>query len=65
MMPLLYPFIVFLLLLILATLVRGPERPAASGKKDEELSRLRDRVEVLERAVLDQDRDLRRKFDGL
>lgn len=65
MMPLLYPFIVFLLLLILATLVRGPERPAASSKKDEELSRLRDRVEVLERAVLDQDRDLRRRFDGL
>lgn len=64
-MPLLYPFVVFLLLLILATLVRGPDRNKASGKKDEELSRLRDRVEVLERAVLDPDRDLRRKFDGL
>ena len=64
-MPLLYPFVIFLLLLILATLVRRPARPEASSRKDEELSRLRDRVEVLERAVLDQDRDLRRKFDGL
>jgi hypothetical protein len=42
-MPLLYPFVVFLLLLILATLVRGPARPEASSRKDEELSRLRDR----------------------
>lgn len=64
-MPLLYPFVVFLLLLILAALIRGPERAKVSSQKDEELSRLRDRVEVLERAVLDQDRDLRRKFDGL
>tara|TARA_R110002051_G_scaffold34046_1_gene75780 strand:- start:24457 stop:24651 length:195 start_codon:yes stop_codon:yes gene_type:complete len=64
-MPLLYPFVIFLLLLILATLIRRPERPKASSRKDEELSRLRDRVEVLERAVLDPDRDLRRKFDGL
>lgn len=64
-MPLLYPFVVFLLLLILATLIRGPARPETSSRKDEELSRLRDLVEVLERAVLDQDRDLRRKFDGL
>nr|WP_321442311.1 hypothetical protein [uncultured Hyphomonas sp.] len=64
-MPLLYPFVIFLLLLILATLVRGPARPEASSRKDEELSRLRDRIEVLERAVLDEDRDLRRKFDGL
>jgi hypothetical protein len=64
-MPLLYPFVVFLLLLILATLIRGPERSGASSRKDEEISRLRDRVEVLERAVLDEDRDLRRKFDGL
>nr|WP_321359802.1 hypothetical protein [uncultured Hyphomonas sp.] len=64
-MPLLYPFVIFLLLLILATLVRGPKHSNASSRKDEELSRLRDRVEVLERAVLDEDRDLRRKFDGL
>ena len=65
MMPLLYPFVVFLLLLILATLVRGPERTNSVSEKDEELSRLRDRVDVLEKVVLDQDRDLRRKFDGL
>ncbi|MEZ6000284.1 hypothetical protein [Hyphomonas sp.] len=64
-MPLLYPFVVFLLLLILATLVRGPERTNAASQKDEEISKLRDRVDALERVVLDQDRDLRRKFDGL
>lgn len=64
-MPLLYPFVIFLLLLILATLVRGPARQETSGPKEEELSRLRERVDALERLVLDEDRDLRRKFDGL
>ncbi len=64
-MPLLYPFVIFLLLLILATLVRGPERDRTTSQKDEEISRLRDRIDTLERVVLDQDRDLRRKFDGL
>lgn len=64
-MPLLYPFVIFLLLLILTTLIRGPERPEASSRKDEELSKLRARVDALERLVLDEDRDLRRKFDGL
>ncbi len=64
-MPLLYPFVIFLLLLILATLVRGPERTKSAGQKDEEISQLRARIDTLERVVLDQDRDLRRKFDGL
>lgn len=64
-MPLLYPFVIFLLLLILATLVRAPERSAQSSTKDDEIAQLRDRVAALERLVLDQDRDLRRKFDGL
>ncbi|MBD3769151.1 MAG: hypothetical protein IE925_03325 [Rhodobacterales bacterium] len=64
-MPLLYPFVIFLLLLILATLVRGPARQETASPKEEELSQLRDRVAALERLVLDEDRDLRRKFDGL
>lgn len=65
-MPLLYPFVVFLLLLILATLVRGPAQPeTSSSAKEEEISQLRERVAALERLVLDEDRDLRRKFDGL
>ncbi len=64
-MPLLYPFVIFLLLLILATLIRGPARPKASGAKDEEIAQLRARVTALERVVLDEDRNLRRKFDGL
>jgi len=63
--PLLYPFVIFLLLLIFATLVRGPERPQAVSGKDEEIAQLRDRVAALERLVIDEDRDLRRKFDGL
>jgi hypothetical protein len=64
-MPLLYPFVVFLLLLIFATLVRGPDRSHANKGEEEEIARLRDRVAALERVVLDEDRNLRRKFDGL
>ena len=64
-MPLLYPFVIFLLLLIFATLVRGPERSPSASVRDDEIAQLRDRVAALERLVLDQDRDLRRKFDGL
>ena len=64
-MPLLYPFVIFLLLLIFATLVRGPERPQADARKDEEIDQLRARVAALERVVLDKEWDLRRKFDGL
>ena len=40
-MPLLYPFVIFLLLLILATLIRRPERPKASSRKEEELFSIR------------------------
>ena len=64
-MPLLYPLVVFLLLLIFATLVRGPDRSQASIGEEEEIAQLRDRVAALERVVLDEDRNLRRKFDGL
>jgi len=64
-MPLLYPFVIFLLLLIFATLVRGPEQPRGPSQKDEEIAQLRARVSALERVVLDKDWDLRRKFDGL
>ena len=64
-MPLLYPFVIFLLLLILATLIRGPQKPQAASQEDKEISQLRERVAALERLVLDEDRDLRRKFDGL
>jgi len=64
-MPLLYPLVVFLLLLIFATLVRGPERSQVSKGEEEEIAQLRDRVAALERVVLDEDRNLRRKFDGL
>lgn len=64
-MPLLYPFVIFLLLLIFATLVRGPGQPSAPSQKDEEIAELRDRVAALERLVVDEDRNLRRKFDGL
>lgn len=65
-MPLMYPFIVFLLLLILANLVRSPDRSAqGTDRKEDEIAQLRDRVAALERLVLDEDRNLRRKFDGL
>ena len=64
-MPLLYPFMIFLLLLIFATLVRGPDRSQADAGKDEEIEQLRARISTLERVVLDKDWDLRRKFDGL
>jgi hypothetical protein len=65
-MPLLYPFVIFLLLLILANLVRSPERSThTASRKDEEIAQLRERVAALERVVLDKDWDLRRKFDGL
>ena len=64
-MPLLYPFVIFLLLLIFATLVRGPERAPGPSQKDREIAELRDRVAALERLVLDEDHDLRRRFDGL
>jgi len=64
-MPLLYPFVIFLLLLIFATLVRGPDRPQANRPKDEEIDQLRARISALERVVLEKDWDLRRKFDGL
>ncbi|MEZ6010675.1 MAG: hypothetical protein R3C08_02230 [Hyphomonas sp.] len=65
-MPLLYPFVIFLLLLILANLVRGPDRSGhVASRKDEEIAQLRDRVAALERVVLEKDWDLRRKFDGL
>jgi hypothetical protein len=64
-MPLLYPFVIFLLLLIFATLVRTPQKTHADAGKDEEIARLQDRVAALEQVVLDKDWDLRRKFDGL
>ena len=64
-MPLLYPFVIFLLLLIFATLVRGPDRSHETASKDDEIERLRARVAALEQVVLDKDWDLRRKFDGL
>ena len=64
-MPLLYPLVVFLLLLIFATLVRMPQKTHSDAGKDDEIARLRDRVTALEQVVTDKDWDLRRKFDGL
>ena len=64
-MPLLYPFVIFLLLLILVSLTRQPGHKPVQPRREEEIDRLRDRVAALERLLLDEDRDLRRKFDGL
>ena len=64
-MPVFYPFAILALFLIFATMVRKSEASAADPRQDMEIALLRERVEALEKLLVDEDIVLKGKFRDL